>query len=119
MEEEWTERPEDEETTDLPRDSESASTGRVEDICPGATEEAIKGAVDTDALRENMGHDDDDEDDCALNGEEDRVESFEDEEYHEDEVLELKQVVKDEDCSVWTAVLSEYHSAQLRKRSKK
>lgn len=113
MGDEHSERPEDEVATELKED-EAESTGRVEDIGPGEAEEDISGADDT--LRENIGQGED-EDDCAVN-DEDKIELLEDE-YNEDDMLELKQVMKDEDCSVWTSVLAEYDSAQLRKRSKK
>ncbi|KAG5273411.1 hypothetical protein AALO_G00151040 [Alosa alosa] len=115
MGDEWTEMPEDGATTDPPEENEAQSTGGVEDIYPGETEDAYGAAADTDdMLRENMG-----EEDYAVHRE--REELMEDEYNVEDQVLEIQQVMKDKDCSVWTSVLSEYDcpAAQLRKRSKK
>ncbi|XP_012695514.2 protein RIC-3b [Clupea harengus] len=117
MADEWTERPEDGGMTDPLKEDEAERMGGVEDISPGFTEDGTHGMADADdMLRANMG----DYHDCAVNGEEEREELMEDEEFNGDnEVLEIKQVRTDEDCSVWTSVHSEKNSTQLRKRNKK
>ncbi|XP_063053846.1 protein RIC-3b [Engraulis encrasicolus] len=136
---EWLERPEDEGMADTIDRDDVETLGTVGDIWPGETEEVINGISDNSLIRADTG-----DHECVLDDDEDKLDQSTDNEEgdvvgehvlefekaamveehisEDDPVSELQYVTKDEEnCSVWTSVLSECESAsaQLRRRSKK